>query len=590
MHVRFPLPAVRDLARQDYACIRQTDSLPRFLRLLEARRELGERSPVFLEGGTLLYALPYGQVRSSHQPDQLAWRRAAQLNGQASLRAALEELRNTEYVLVMDGPDPIGYLSAPLLANALYEEYAYLEVFFETAIKTSDVSLSAVNENGQTVIWSAGSERLFSIKAEDILGQPMSAYFPDEMIQVLKTLKTGETVYRQLHQPEPDRYVIINVNPVRHNGRIIGAAASEVDITGQVRLNRELFEKSSKVQQLEQDITRLSMRKDPFLPIKGTSGEIKQVIETIRKLKKTHATVFILGESGVGKELFARAIHDLREQPQAPFIAINCAAIPTALFESELFGYEKGAFSGADQRGRKGKIELARGGTLFLDEIGEMPLDMQAKLLRVLEERKYYPVGGNQLIEADCRIVAATNRDPLALVKEGKFREDLYYRLNVITLDIPPLRKRKEDIPELVFTFINEFSVRYNRYIEELSPDVMEALMQYEWPVNVRELRNTIERLVVLSTDGYVKWNDLPASIQASAATALPLRRDQPPFFGGEVHSLADERQVTEKEVILKALAMENGNRKAAAERLGISRATLYNKINKYGIDLTKLK
>ncbi|TGV06095.1 AAA family ATPase, partial [Mesorhizobium sp. M00.F.Ca.ET.186.01.1.1] len=275
-----------------------------------------------------------------------------------------------------------------------------------------------------------------------------------------------------------------------------------------------------------------------------------------------------------GKELFAKAVHDVREGANAPFIAINCGAISPTLFESELFGYEKGAFSGADQKGKKGMIELARGGTLFLDEVGEMPLDMQVKLLRVLQEKKYYPVGGTKQIEADFRIVAATNKNLEEMIREGKFREDLYYRLNVVTLAIPPLRHRIEDTVELAHFFLYEFSLRYNRPIHAISQNVMQNLLQYDWPGNIRELRNAIERLVVFATDGTIREEDLPYSVQ-SQAKQLPVE------LPDDLFSLQEELEAHERRVILRAIELENGNKQAAAKRLGISRATLYNKLNK---------
>ncbi|WP_051029553.1 sigma 54-interacting transcriptional regulator [Brevibacillus massiliensis] len=228
-------------------------------------------------------------------------------------------------------------------------------------------------------------------------------------------------------------------------------------------------------------------------------------------------------------------------------------------------------------------IELARGGTLFLDEIGEMPLDMQVKLLRVLQEKAYYPVGGTKKIEADFRVVAATNRDLTSLIAEGKFREDLYYRLNVFSLTIPPLRERKEDIIELFQFFLYEFSMQYNRPIQGISPNLMHHLLDYHWPGNIRELRNTAERLVVFATDGMISEEYLPFSL-------APKPKTNPALFGSDLLHLREERDQHDRNKILHALELENGNKQAAAKRLGISRKTLYNRMHKLNIPISPKK
>ncbi|QJD87816.1 sigma-54 interaction domain-containing protein [Cohnella herbarum] len=326
-------------------------------------------------------------------------------------------------------------------------------------------------------------------------------------------------------------------------------------------------------------------QEDPFASLldTSTSQTYLDAIDMARKLAGIGSTVLLTGETGVGKERFAQAIHRLREREDAPFIAVNCGALMASLVESELFGYEKGAFSGADARGKPGKIELARGGTLFLDEIGELSSELQVKLLRVLEERSYYPVGGTRSADVDCRFVAATNRDLEARIRDGRFREDLYYRLNAIAIDIPPLRSRKEDIPLLSRAFLREFSERYHRPVADFGPNVTEALSAHDWPGNVRELRNAIERIVVFSQNGEARLSDLPASLRDFMPIAS---RDQPtsgfnnsnvslPTFG----SLPEWLARREREYIDAALEQCGGNKVAAAKRLGISRVSLYKKL-----------
>ncbi|TXK86174.1 PAS domain S-box protein [Paenibacillus sp. N3.4] len=479
--------------------------------------------------------------------------------------------------------EPVGYVDQTDVLQTVFQTFQYLEAYFSTLIDTLDLSVSLIDENAKVVVWSEGAEKTFSNKSKDMLGKPITDFFTSEKLAMLKTLQTGEAVYRKQHQPREDLFVVINTNPIRLNGNIIGSVAAETDMTSQVRLNQELYAATQKVHYLQQKMEKLNPDSDPYHQIKGTSKAITHLKNMINMLAQTKTTVLILGESGVGKELFARAVHNIREDKDAPFIEINCGAIPPSLFESELFGYEKGAFSGADQKGKKGMIELARDGTLFLDEIGEMPLDMQVKLLRVLQEKAYYSVGGTKKIEADFRVVAATNRDLEALIAQGKFREDLYYRLNVFSLHIPPLRERKEEIVDLFQFFLFEFSIQYNRPIQSISSNLIHHLLEYHWPGNIRELRNMTERLAVFAVEGKINEEYLPFSL-SSKPEIIPEVTPTP--FRSEVQSLWEERDQHDRKMILHALSMEKGNKLAAAKRLGISRKTLYNKMNRLNIPM----
>ncbi|MGO4545367.1 sigma-54 interaction domain-containing protein [Paenibacillus sp. 2TAB23] len=316
---------------------------------------------------------------------------------------------------------------------------------------------------------------------------------------------------------------------------------------------------------------------DPFHELIGKSPALLSVIDMARRLAHTTATVTLTGETGVGKEVFARGIHSLREAAGSPFVAVNCGALMASLAESELFGYEKGAFSGADPRGKSGKVAIARGGTLFLDEIGELPLDLQAKLLRILEDREYYPVGGTRTLHSDCRFIAATNRDLALLVEQGKFREDLYYRLCVLELDIPPLRHRTEDIPLLAELFARRFGCAM-----PLDNGLHLLLAQHPWPGNVRELRNAIERLCVLSAGDSLKAEHLPPAVLRSAARWEPLSEQQADITPSlpKQGALSDWLANYERRFIESALQETNGNKQAAAQLLGISRMTLYKRIS----------
>ncbi len=312
-------------------------------------------------------------------------------------------------------------------------------------------------------------------------------------------------------------------------------------------------------------------RRSGFASIIGRSAEMRQVFEMVRQVAPSRSSVLITGESGSGKEMIAEALHYNSPRKDKPFIKLHCAALTESLLESELFGHEKGAFTGAIAR-KRGRFELAHLGTLFLDEIGEINQNVQIKLLRVLEEKKFERVGGEETVETDVRLIAATNRDLKEAIAKGTFREDLYYRLNVVNIHIPPLRERKEDIPLLVAAFLREFSQENNRPIEGIDAKARLALYNYSWPGNVRQLRNSIESAVVLSKGTTITLDDLPPNIRGETGT------DSLRLAVGA--SLAD----VEKEVIRSTLAREGGNKSRTAEILGIGRKTLHRKIEEYGL------
>ncbi len=300
--------------------------------------------------------------------------------------------------------------------------------------------------------------------------------------------------------------------------------------------------------------------------IVGDSPPMRKVLELVEHVAKTDATVLILGESGTGKEVIARAIHANSRRRYFPVVAVNCGALPESLLESELFGHEKGAFTGAQFR-RKGKIEMADGGTLFLDEVGAINTKMQVDLLRVLETKEVTRIGGGRPIKVDFRVVCATNEDLEAAVREGRFREDFYYRINVFTIDLPPLRARRGDIPALANHFMHRFAAQMDKRITQISPEALELLNAYDWPGNVRELSNAIERAMVVGTPPAIRPEDLPLR--------KPIRSDVP-----SDQSLAE----MEKRHIAAVLERAGGNVTQAAEILKVDRVTVYNKIKKYGL------
>ncbi len=309
----------------------------------------------------------------------------------------------------------------------------------------------------------------------------------------------------------------------------------------------------------------------------GQSAQMKGVFSTIQKVAASESSVLIYGESGTGKELVARAIHGNSPRQEGPFVKVNCGALPRELVESELFGHEKGAFTGA-VRQRKGKFELAEGGTIFLDEIGDLPIETQVNLLRVLQEKAFDRVGGEKTLTADVRVVAATNRPLKEMVSDGNFREDLFYRLEVIPILLSPLRERKEDIPDLVAHFVEKKCKEMNRLINRITPEAMKALSNYGWPGNVRELENVIERTIVLSDGEEIDLNDLPLMMDAD-----PDRNSHRELPGSET-GLNRTLDDLEKQLIKQAMEKCGGVKARAAQSLGIKTSALYYKLEKYGL------
>ena len=325
---------------------------------------------------------------------------------------------------------------------------------------------------------------------------------------------------------------------------------------------------------LERENANLRARLDRQTAIIGVSEPVRVLRDQIAKAAPTSGRVLIQGENGSGKELVARAIHALSARRDGPFVEVNCAAIPEELIESELFGHERGAFTGALAR-RRGKFEAADGGTLFLDEIGDMSLKTQAKVLRALEEQAFERVGGRDTVKVDVRVIAASNRDLPALIAQGQFREDLFYRLNVIPIDVPPLRARQDDIPALVDHFIAVFCTENGKRLKTVSGEALAWFLAYDWPGNVRELRNMVERLVIMTPADVIGPEDLPAPLRPKETATGAEARER---------SLKEARDAFERAYILAELRTHDWNMTRTAERLGIERSHLYRKIKTYGI------
>jgi two-component system response regulator HydG len=390
---------------------------------------------------------------------------------------------------------------------------------------------------------------------------------------------TGIEVLKETRRLQPDAAVLLvtghesvrtAVDALRH-----GAAdylTKPVDL-GELRARLARAVEAGRLRRDHLELQRQIDKRYGFEGILGNSPPMRRLFEILGQVSGTNATVLITGESGTGKELVARAVHQNSPRSGEHFVAVNCAALSEGLIESELFGHVKGAFTGAVSS-KEGRIVYADGGTLFLDEVGDMPLATQAKLLRVLETREVQPVGGNQVQKVDIRLVAATNRDLKAMVREGIFREDLLYRLHVVTVEMPPLRERKGDLPLLVDHFVSELAAHHGRAVRGIAPEARTALLRYDWPGNVRELRNTIESMVLLARGGILTLEDVPDPVRAGSGGMGS--KDRPFDLVG--HSLAE----VERELILSNLKAFGGNRERTAKVLGIGERTLYRKINQF--------
>lgn len=489
----------------------------------------------------------------------------------------LSELRSV--VVINTKGEVTGIVTPTLFINHLLNSWYILNTFFNTLLETVNEAVTVVTKDGTVSHWNSKAQEMYSISEQAIVGKPIADFFERKALATLVILDEGRPIRQAYHRPRPETHVQINASPVVYEGKTVGAISTEQDITQVVRLNEELSQASSQLRDLKQ---KSNPSDDSFNRIIGRSRSILRTISFARKVASSEATILITGESGVGKELFAQAIHKGSPRTIKPFIAVNCGAIPAALFESELFGYNGGAFTGAERKGKPGKLELANKGTLFLDEIGELPPQLQVKLLRVLQDKCFYRVGGTEPLTVDTRIIAATNRDLDKMIQSGEFREDLYYRLNVIALEVPPLRERTEDIPDLVQAFLQEFTQKYQKTLPSLDPEIMLNFLNYGWPGNIRELRNVIERLAILSEGETLNIQYLPSNL-APLSTRLPSAVY--PMTVKDIPRDLTPQGASEEVVRIKtSLEKTNGNKTAAAKLLGISRGTLYYKLNQFGL------
>ncbi|WP_031408391.1 sigma 54-interacting transcriptional regulator [Geobacillus vulcani] len=460
---------------------------------------------------------------------------------------------------------------------ALAEEITDLKevrMMLEAIIHSSEEAISVVDENGNGILINPAYTRLTGLTEEDVIGKPATADIAEGESMHMQVLKTRRPVRGARMKVGPkNRDVIVNVAPIIVDGVLKGSVGVIHDVSEIQRLTAELNRARQIIRTLE--------AKYSFADIVGESEEMKVAIEQAKLAAKTPATILLRGESGTGKELFAHAIHNASDRKYNKFIRVNCAAIPETLLESELFGYEEGAFSGARRGGKRGLFEEANNGSIFLDEIGELSASTQAKLLRVLQEREIVRVGGTKPIPINVRVIAATNVNLEKAIAEGAFREDLYYRLNRMPIYIPPLRARKEDIPALCRHLIQKLNQDYGRNVEGVTDEAMARLLAYDWPGNVRELENVLGRAMIFMKfhEVMIDATHLPPLAAPSAAPAHRVETEE------EIRPLEEMMGQYEAGLIEQALRRHHGNKTAAARALGISVRNLYYKLEKYGLD-----
>ena len=431
------------------------------------------------------------------------------------------------------------------------------------------------DKEGYILYFNRPYARFLGIEAEQVIGKHVSEVLEGSRMHIVA--KSGKAELNQLFTSR-GRDMVVQRIPIFEDGKVVAAFGQimfkQVSDVGRLANNLRLLE--SKLKLYQKELTSLRSTRYNFDSIRGDSPPIVALKEAARKAALTDLPILLTGESGTGKELFAQAIHQSSSRHKQTSIHINCAAIPKELFEAELFGYAEGAFTGAKSGGKPGKLALADGGTLFLDEIGEMPLELQPKLLRVLEDKLFERVGGNQMLKSDFRIIAATNRDLETMVKQKQFREDLFYRLNVISLEVPPLRERQGDIIPLAKHLLGKIAENYPGSRYQLTPAAEKVLDGYHWPGNIRELINVLERTAFTIEGNFVDACDLPFYLSRPTLTAMKSGQ----WDLGAVVAEA------EREALRKALELTGNNKAKAAKLLGIHRTVLYKKMTKYLIPL----
>lgn len=478
-------------------------------------------------------------------------------------------------VLVVDGNGKfMGILDKLKLAYSFYEDLKSYLSHYDTIFESSYDGILVSDHNGVVLRVNRAYERLTGIKEEQVLGKTFKqlideGLYSKSVVDLVKSTGKAATV---MVAPS-DKHLLCTGNPVYNSdGELELVVINMRDITELNRMRHELENAKELTERYQTELTELRMQQIEEKGFVVNSVPMRNAVEMALRVSKTDSTVFISGESGVGKEVIAKLIHSNSSRSKGPFIKINCASIPNSLLESELFGYEEGAFTGAKKQGKPGLIETADGGTVLLDEIAEMPLALQVKLLRFLQEREFVRVGGTKPRKVDVRILAATNKDLHALVRKGLFRDDLFFRLYVVPVYIPPLRERKEDIVPLLYLELDKLAEKYG-VKKDLAPDVVDILTAYEWPGNIRELQNVVERLYVTSIENMITKEYLPQNIVQNV-------KDE---FVNESENISLKKAVLNFEYkFIMRMVERYGSIASAAEILKVDQSTIFRKIKKY--------
>ena len=459
------------------------------------------------------------------------------------------------------------------------EEVKDLKSMLDSIVNSIFDCIVVVDKNGFITMMNDAYGELLKIDPRKAIGRHVSDVIENSRMHIVAQSGKAEVCDMQ---KIGDHNTVVTRIPIVKDGKVTGAVGKVVfrDVKELRGLARKMTSLQSELDFYKEELRKVQGGKYTIDSIAGSSEKIQWLKTTTLRAAKGSSTVLITGESGTGKELFAQAVHYASMRRHGPFIKINCASIPENLLESELFGYEEGAFTGARKGGKPGKFEMANGGTIFLDEIGDMTMPMQAKLLRVLQEREIERVGGTRTSPVDVRVIAATNRDLDLMMDKGEFRQDLFYRLNIITLHIPPLRERPEDIPELCDALLLKINKLLQFELDGVSDEAMTLLQRYDWPGNVRELENVLERSVNLMDDsGLILAEHLPPMVRRGGSLKAAVKPDK-------AQELAGIMEDAEKQAICEALAAAGGNRSLAAKMLGIHRSGFYQKLSKYQIKL----
>ena len=444
------------------------------------------------------------------------------------------------------------------------------DVPLNLALDNIEFGTLVVDAEGIVTFYSKSYERFLGIPRAQVLGQHVAEVIENTRMHIV--LQTGEPEIGWKQKIKGQNMVVQRV-PIRDEaGRILGAVGQVMfrDVTEITELAQKLNLLESKIEHYERELEHLRSSKYTFDHIIGATHAIEETKRLAMKAAEGNSTVLLLGESGVGKELFAHAIHHASARRSKAFVRVNCSSIPRELMESELFGYEAGAFTGAGRKGKPGKFELAHQGSIFFDEIGEMPLEMQAKLLRVLQEKEVERVGGTKTMGVDFRLIAATNADPETLVKEGRLRRDLFYRLNVVPIRVPPLRELREDIPAIARHLMMRLREEQGIRPQAISGEVLELFQRYDWPGNIRELTNVLERASYAAEGPEIQIQHLPLFLRQVPAGRAGARRSS---------NLREVLMEAERDAVVQAVKMANGNKAKAAKLLGIHRTGLYQKL-----------